>query len=681
MGNLLSPNTKLMVDSLAKIEGIDISLMNQIEKAFADNNLKLLEQLFDKIMSDNNIGVENKLKIKELVKVHLNDVLSNNVLHFFSGDSLTSLLAMGAMFLVILAMIFREGVPLTIILLLLLGLVCMFAGFRFITSFVENMRVVERKIDASCPTSITEVADTYNESESDFVRKLVKDAGCGLLVSKNVFKTAQTLHSLRCMNVIAEVCAETVAGVQCSLNAVGKRDSDRYGLHGTKAQAKNEMEKMENSVRKVNFQVKEHITAHCNAAFQGTKMLGDIEALTGSIQFTKQNMMFKRPTCLLTPGEVTRKANMETDIRAEMLKVGRNGKDAIRDMERRGIEEFDHQEIFDQCTVLVKVFGWTAETEDAQLAALQEAQHIRDVEDQRLCDAVSKLGHAEADLNKISNEMLLRRHTFETKMHELNAKITQQKLLLQALGQGTITMSGSPPCKDRQAVLRWNMWNEGKWSELLELGTYRSGSFSITVDSKLTRRQKEGVQNLENFIDQADKTNEQFLADMVSLEKTEASAKAALEKNKSHEQASRKDCELAKKAAEPHWAVFKARHPIEYSEIQMVYAVKDYILKVAQWMFRGDLRLTALKSMYTKLENQARDEDFFDVNISMITAETIRRLLSDPNTSTISMLACLGEGNLKRQLMPSIKQAIKGKNGRMETVNKELREFKAIEVN
>lgn len=141
----------------------------------------------------------------------------------------------------------------------------------------------------------------------------------------------------------------------------------------------------------------------------------------------------------------------------------------------------------------------------------------------------------------------------------------------------------------------------------------------------------------------------------------------------------RVDCDKAKKDAEPHWAAFKAAHPVEYSEIKMVYDVKDYVLKVAQWMFRGDHRLSALKNMYGKLEKQAKDEDF-NLEVSLATAKLIRQLLSDPNTSTIAMLTGLGERDLKTELMPSLKQAVKGKTSRIELANNELNKFQAIEV-
>jgi len=673
MGNVLSPDTKVLATSLMKL-GVDAKMTSDIGEAFSNNNTKLFESLVGKLFADNNINVETKLKIKDLLKVSVSGVLSDNKLQMFTGDTMTSVAAVGAMFLVILALIFREGVPLSVPLFLLFGLGIACFGYMHVTAVIAKMKAVEEKIDASCPTStsIAEVKDTETNSEGQYICGLLKKAGCDQLVSAQVFNNAKAMHAIRVLNVVTEYSSNMIIALQSTLKS-GK-DSDTFGLHSTKREARHEMTKMQESINKMNAAVKQTIDLHSRAAFCGSGMLDAIADLIQSIEFEKRSTPFQRPECFLRAHQLTIKKDMEIRLKQQMHEFTTLAKKALNNLATGGIEEFKHQEVFDQCSSLVQVYSWTRDIEDEQLKAVKEAARIRDEFDTQLCEYSTQRGKTEVEIDMISEKRTQKQFTFDLQMHEINSKITQQKKLLQGLGQGTIKMVGSPPCSDKQAVLRWDLWQQGRWNDLMEMGSYRSGSFSITIDANLTREQREGTDIMTNYIAQADALKTTHNEAMELLLKENDAKQKSLEKHKKAQKLAQTNCENSKAQAEPYWAVFKAKHPVQFSEITMVYNIKDCFLKAAQWMFRADVRCGALKSMVDKVEQQARS-DSFNIDVTLATAKMIHQLLSDKNTSSIAFLTGLGEFSTKQELMPFIKA------GNASDMKNELKAFEpAIEV-
>jgi hypothetical protein len=669
-------NAKAYVDSFAKLD-LDTNVVTQIGEALSNNDMKLFESLCDQLLSNNTVSVENKLKIKELMKVTLDGAMSGNTLQMFTGDTMASYTALLAMFMIVLALVFRDGVPLSLIFSMLLGLLAAFLGLNYASTFAETLKKMRNRVDGKLATSLVSVADRKTDKGSEIMQQLLTSADCGELVSRDVQQCAKNINAIRCMHVVTEVCKDVCDAISGSLAKGTANES--FGLNATKGEALAEVAKMEASIDQVFEAVNQQCEVQTMSARQGGKMLEELEAVVSSVEFDQKHQLFKRPTFLLTASEKERKNELEESLKKdvkEFCKKAKTGIQAMSDVDAGG--DFDHMAIHRQCSSMVKMLCFSPELKQSQMEAVQNAIEVREKLDDELVKHTINRGKEEKHVESILKQMRNSQATFELQLQEINAKISQQKLMLQGLGQGTLHMYGTPPADDPNAMKAWNMWQDGKWNELIQNGSYSvtRGNrviFSITVDSDLTPKQKQGAKLMDDYIKEADTLKDKHLATMTAHEQELSTHKALLDRHKTAEEAARQRSEEAKAAAEPSWHVFAAKHPIEFNNIQMLYNVKECIVKVAQWMFHASIPMATLKIMLNKLENHAKLESGFSPDFVLTTGKVLQAFLTENNKSPLAFVASVGERELKQIIKPRKKNLCGAKD--------ELTQFnEAIEV-
>merc|ERR1712190_555036 len=232
-------------------------------------------------------------------------------------------------------------------------------------------------------------------------------------------------------------------------------------------------------------------------------------------------------------------------------------------------------------------------------------------------------------------------------MGELESVMQTQKQTLQKLGSGTITMTGRPPSGDSIAQKLYSDWMAGRWKDL---HPYRSGSFSIVVDSNLTPKQQEGSKNLERIVDQIDELKKKHQEDVQRLDKELSELKSCTKIMKDREDAANQALERAKAKDEKTWADFSMSNPAEYSQIQLLYQINECVLKVAEWSFKLNPGLPDIKALAKEL---ARADDFHP-EVLQVTVQALKARLDTPCDSIAAFLKNVGSAHLRQALKPRV---------------------------
>merc|ERR1712146_405052 len=119
----------------------------------------------------------------------------------------------------------------------------------------------------------------------------------------------------------------------------------------------------------------------------------------------------------------------------------------------------------------------------------------------------------------------------------------------------------------------------GRWKSL---HAYRSGQFSIVIDSNLTPLQQEGKQNLEKVVNEIDELKRAHQKEMESLDRELSLLKFSSKIKQDSEHEAHQAVQRAKAKDEKTWADFSMSNPAEYGQIQLLYQINDCVLKVAE---------------------------------------------------------------------------------------------------
>ena len=250
--------------------------------------------------------------------------------------------------------------------------------------------------------------------------------------------------------------------------------------------------------------------------------------------------------------------------------------------------------------------------------------------------------------------------TYELELMEHNKRITTQRDILKGLGQGTIRMKGSP--NDTISRELWNLWEQGRWGELMKRGSYKStegfSTFSLTVDSNLTPAQKQGIANLEQYIREADTLKEAHLKIMQELDSDHNQLRDTMfiyekDRVKAEQQLTDADSEN-----EPNWELFASKYPVQYSEIKMLHTINKHVSKVAEWMFQVNTTTGPLKALVSKLESLTSRSEC-DPGEALVLVKNIQDILKRPTACPLAFLTAIGGRDLRRQMRPLIRDTQK----------------------
>merc|ERR1711920_252390 len=180
--------------------------------------------------------------------------------------------------------------------------------------------------------------------------------------------------------------------------------------------------------------------------------------------------------------------------------------------------------------------------------------------------------------------------------------------------------------------------------------SYRSGSFSIVIDSNLTPKQRDGKENLDRIVDEIDGLKLAHQQEMQSYDAEFSSLQASTQIKLDKEQEARAAVERAKAKNEKTWADFSMSNPVEYSQIQLLYQINDCILKVAEWSFRLNPGLGDIKALTKEL---ARVDDSHPETVQIL-VQALRERLEAPHDSVVAFVKNVGSDYLRRALKPRV---------------------------
>lgn len=499
---------------------------------------------------------------------------------------------------------------------------------------------------------------------ADFVKGLMQKAQCGPLVAKDVQLCATNIHALMCMNVVVEACSDVMASLQGKLESA--KGDESFGLVGTKADALKEIEKMTKSIDAIRQATDVRVDANARAARLTLKVEDAVVGLRKALEFDLRLNLFSQPDWLLSN---CKKECRDEVIRTRCKEVGqlcRDLREFLNEIQDTG-DELECRKITKQCSTMIKFLAFGPQLQEEHRKAMEEALKIEEQLKDELAESIRNLAKKEGDLAALQDQMQTQQQSFDLRLQIHNQKIDSQKALLRGLGQGTITVRGTP--YDDLTKKYWQLWQTGKWAEVTEMGTYRSRRFSVIIDSDMTSEQKKGMALMEEYISELDQMKQNHQLKMTELLTAKGQCSAALYMDSEKKTKAEQRVKEAEQKHEPLWSMFAVSHPVEYSEVKMLYNTSKHVTKVAEWMFQGHISSGTLKMFVGQLE-MLKSVEYFDHSFCLMLIKQIEELLTSQDLSPVAFLKSIGEHTLKRVLRPWIQADLD-----LEAPTRELQDF------
>lgn len=633
-------DVSVFVNKLIEL-GVNFDLAASMGNALSDNNLRLFEQLV------HTVDVTNQVEVQSLVRNHMENMLNNNKLFesvsILTGDSATSLAAVGCMGTIVFAMIFKDGVPCSLIAFVLVLMFGAFMALRWVSSYADKLRNVVTRLKK--PQTAVLARIPHASLDNGFCTAMLERGRATEEVSVAVVDKVVSMQAMSVMYGISQVCANVVNAVQGCLD-----DGASFsGLAKNKAAAQERvkvqvarMKESTNEIRKVTYSAVDSIVKTSEHAETWSD---EVQAFDNSL--TRQLAKLpRRPDLFLTAAESDRKTRILDGIE-------RDAKNLCA-LFNKGFDEIDCQldvdtnMVRENCDNMIRALAFSPDMVESQARAVQEAIENRSKVSAELASVAGERAAHEVKLRGFEAKQAIARTTFFTKLVELESSMMAQKETLKQLGSGTVTMTGRPPSSDPIAQELYNDWNAGRWKKLYP---YRSGtSFSIVIDSNLTPKQRQGKENLERIVDQIDALKVKHQEEMQSLDAKLSNLKSCTKIKLDSEREAEEAVERVKAKNVGTWADFSMSNPVEYSQIQLLYQINDCILKVAEWSFRLDPGLADIKALSREL---ARADNFHPEQLQAI-VWALKERLDTPRDSVVAFVKNVGTAALRRALKPSV---------------------------
>ena len=352
--------------------GVSPDTANKLQSALSNNELKSFEKLVAGLLSGSTLNMESKLQMQNLVSLTLDGLLSNSSLQLIVGDPVTSPACFVGLFLVIFALMIKDGVSF-FILLCLAAFTILVAAYLLMKQFFEQVSKVKERLHLVTPSLALAVPSAAQSGTSEFVSTLMCQAECGPVVSKDVKICAVNVHALRCMNIVLEACHDTLTALHGKIQKASQ--TERFGLHSTAGEAAQEIDNMKKSMEQVRKAVDERVDANVHAAEIGTKMEDEVAGLRESLEHDVQQM-HRRPEALLLQSEKESRAEADKSRQKELDAFCKMLRKELRDL-RSESEELDYRSITKQCSTMIQVLAFSPEVQQEQQKAIQKSIEIQ----------------------------------------------------------------------------------------------------------------------------------------------------------------------------------------------------------------------------------------------------------------------------------------------------------------
>ena len=549
----------------------------------------MFEQLVVDLLSSNSLTAENKTRLKGLVNSTLDGILSNSTLQVIVGDSMLSTGCFAGFFVIILALLFKEGVPIFVVLLFLTVLIILLFMYCSLKQLVEQLVQMKRRIAVVQPSLAVMKSEVKEGTVANFVKGLMQKAQCGPLVARDVQTCATNIHALMCMNVVVEACSDVLASIQGKFERA--KGGESFGLDisdssnkVTKADALKEIEKMTKSIDAIRQATDVRVDANARAARLAVKVEDAVVGLRRGLEFDLQSNLHSRPDWLLSNSKKEHRDEVIRKRRSEVGQLCRDLKEFLNEIQDTG-DELECRKVTKQCSTMIKFLAFGPQLQGEHRKAMEEAVKMEEQLKDELAESIRNLARREAELAALQDQMQIQQQSFDLRLQMQNQKLDSQKDLLRGLGQGTITMRGTP--YDDLTKKYWELWQKGKFSEITEMGTYRSGSFSVIIDSEMTSEQKKGMDLLAEYISELDQMKQSHQVKMMELSTAKMQCSEALLLAREKKTKAEQRVKEAEQKNEPLWSMFAASHPVEFSEVKMLYNTRKMWPKLQSGCFMG----------------------------------------------------------------------------------------------
>lgn len=227
---------------------VDAAFAASMGDALARNDLKLFEQLADDVMSNNRMEVGSVLRTHLDHMVHDNNLLQN--VQLMTGDSASGVAAVAFLGTTVFALVFKDGVPLTLVLLVLVLMFGAVLLVQHVKAYIEQLEGVIGRL--SKPKTSVLARSPPARLEGSFHLKMLQTAsekGFNMTeeVSLAVVNKLVSMQALSMIHSVVEVCGKVVASVQGQMDG----GASLSGLATDKAAARHrvteEIKKMQES--------------------------------------------------------------------------------------------------------------------------------------------------------------------------------------------------------------------------------------------------------------------------------------------------------------------------------------------------------------------------------------------------------------------------------------------------
>lgn len=626
-----------LVEALTRVN-VDATLAASMGDTLARNDLKLFEQLANDVMSN------NRTEVGSVLRTHLDHMVHDNKLfesvQLMTGDSASGVATVAFLGTVVFALIFKDGVPLTLVLLVLVLMFGAILLVQHVKSYIEQLEGMIGRL--SKPQTSVLACVRRAHLQDSFHSKLLQMANTTEDVSLAVMNKLMSMQALSVMHCVVEVCGKVVSSFQ------GRMDGGASfsGLAEDKAAARRrvteEINKMQESRDHVRQCIRAAVQSVVKTCEHAERWSNEVKAFESSLgrQVAK---LPRRPDCFLTSVERDKKATVCNFIQEDAKDLDASLTNGLKEIDCQC--EVDVELVQANCDTMIRALAFSPEMAAAQKLAVEEAVKNRALVSSALWSAVSGRTAQEVKIRDLECEMQIAAHTFNTKHVEAERSLLNLKDTLRKLGEGTVTMTGTPPRNDAIAQKLRTAWMAGRWKDL---HPYRSGSFSIVIDSNLTPRQQEGKANMDRIVDKIDELKTEHQANMERMDRELSTLRNTIHIKRDAEKQAEAALDKAKAKDEKTWSDFCMSNPAEFSEIRLLYEINDCILKVAHWSFKVDPGLAEVRALKKGL---TRTDDPASLQVIV---QGLRGQLEAPNESAVAFVKSIGGFHVRQALMPKI---------------------------
>lgn len=633
---------ELKAELEAKLEAmvdIDVETKLTLQDILANNNLKAFEALVQGL----EVNLDTKLDLHSLFKQSFNNWKVFDSIQI-QGSSLTSVFTSGVFFVLLLAMIFRDGIPSSVLVAMTGAVVGIGILIKFAKDWLVEYKAVERNLFSKGALHSTTLQSTNNDVQAKQIQTLLAKGNCRQQnVSNEVMVAAKQIQASRAVYMVTDACGQVGAAL------IGKLDrghdftgpKSKSGNTGSNDDIKIKAEQMQKNAISCMTSVSSKIDALTNTARFSTKWQSELAGLKRIVVKMKKKLPL-RPDMLLTERELEKKEKMMDQVFDAVKSVV--DKFEKQEEKCKGGVDFNWQEIKLHCLEVARVLAYSPTLETWENEAIETALKARRTASDQLADASSAYQKKKIELEKLLTEISSDEDIWILQRQTMDAKIATLKELKRICGTGMWVMKGTPPRNDPVAQELLQFWNSKQWHKLR---VYSSGSFSMDLDTNLTKAQRDAAVNYDKAIQDYDTQKESFQKKINDKHvRAQEIQRVVLPKLKRDIDDAVEAMEKLANNFDHSFQAFKLKNPTEYAQITLLHEVSDNIGKVSELMVSVDEPASRMSQLMDILKHDD------DLNALLETIEELNQIISNSEDSCVAFLKNIGEWDLKKLMKP-----------------------------